>query len=308
MRIRTIKPEFWKSSTVAQVSWGARLVLKALEAYVDDNGAGRFDLELIVTEMFPRDYFRNPPEVLARVSEAVSELLQAGLVWIYDTEDTSRGGRSVKAVFISNWEQTQRIDKPNRGRIRRPDGTLEYRESEIREYSGNVPEVLASIPEVLAPVTEEQSNRGTGDIPPIVPLAGDGANTNLDDPYPAWEHLPAKGNSKIYPEQFTQWHDAYPHARDQSDLKNQYRAWRQAITRDTIENILDGTRRYANDPNRAPTYTPSAARWLRKNGWQDPALPPRQPSMYTRSQQAAAADFARLTNQNTPLEIERNPQ
>ena len=124
MRIRSIKPEFWTSRTVSSVSWDARLVLKGLESYVDDNGAGRWDIELIVSEVFPRDHFRNPPETVARVSEAISELLRAGLIWKYEAEDTSRGGRSVEALYISSWEDLQRIDKPNRGRIRRPDGTL----------------------------------------------------------------------------------------------------------------------------------------------------------------------------------------
>jgi len=49
MRIRSTKPEFWKSRRITSVSWDARLVLKGLESYVDDNGVGVDDIELIAT-------------------------------------------------------------------------------------------------------------------------------------------------------------------------------------------------------------------------------------------------------------------
>lgn len=148
-------------------------------------------------------------------------------------------------------------------------------------------------------------------IPPIVPLPGDGVpepatgaalavvhdtttDSNDGEDYPTWEKLPTRGKSRHYPADFLEWHQAYPHEREAHDKKAQYRAWRAATRRDTVANILDGTRRYAADPNRVPTYTPAAARWLRKDGWRESALPSRTTTPYTRSQQAAAADFARL--------------
>ncbi|WP_218054266.1 hypothetical protein [Mycobacterium avium] len=60
MRIRSTKPEFWRSERIAAVSWEDRLVLKVLESYVDDNGVGRDDVALIVGEVFPRDMLANP--------------------------------------------------------------------------------------------------------------------------------------------------------------------------------------------------------------------------------------------------------
>src|SRR5690606_22460873 len=147
MRIRSTKPEFWKSRRITSVSWDARLVLKGHESYVDDNGGGVDDIELIVTDVFPRDMFASGSETVARVSEAISELHQAGLVWRYD-------GPNDKLLYISFWEEVQRIDKPGRGRNPRPDGTFNYKESTIRES-------VARPPETLAPGTGEQGNRGT---------------------------------------------------------------------------------------------------------------------------------------------------
>ena len=149
MRIRSTKPEFWKSRRIASVDWDARLVLKGLESYVDDNGVGVDDIELIVTDVFPRDMFANPRETVARVSEAIRSLHQAGLVHRYEVNGD-------RLLYISFWEEVQRIDKPGKGRNPRPDGTFDYKESAIRES-------VASPPETLAPGTGEQGNRGTGE-------------------------------------------------------------------------------------------------------------------------------------------------
>lgn len=150
MRIRGTKPEFWRSKRIASVSWDARLVLKALESYVDDNGVGEDDIGTIAGDCFLHDLIREPSRSLARVSEAISELHEAGLVWRYAHE-----GKDL--VFVSFWESIQRVDKPLKGRNPRPDGTLNYGESSIREVVANPREASRTI----APVTGEQGNRGT---------------------------------------------------------------------------------------------------------------------------------------------------
>jgi hypothetical protein len=150
MRIRSTKPEFWRSERIASVSWDARLVLKGLESYVDDNGVGKDDVALIVGDVFPRDMLANPRETVERVSEAISDLHRAGLVHRYIASGT-------RLLCVAFWEQSQRIDKPGRGRFPRPDGTMDYKESEIRES-------VARARESVAPGTGEQGNRGTGEL------------------------------------------------------------------------------------------------------------------------------------------------
>ena len=154
MRIRSTKPEFWRSERIASVDWSARLVLKGLESYVDDNGVGKDDLALIVADVFPRDLSRNPPGTLQKVSEAIGSLHRAGLLWRYEVDGT-------KLLYVAFWESVQRIDKPSAGRFRRPDGTKDYRESEIRE---SFPEPSRNTPGTLPPGTGEQGNRGTDGI------------------------------------------------------------------------------------------------------------------------------------------------
>lgn len=150
MRIRSTKPEFWRSERVASVSWDARLVLKGLESFVDDNGVGKDDLALIVADVFPRDLSRNPTGTLRKVSEALDHLSSAGLLWRYEADGT-------KFLYVAFWESIQRIEKPTRGRFPRPDGTMNYRDSLIREPSRNPPGTL------LEPSGLEQGNRGTGE-------------------------------------------------------------------------------------------------------------------------------------------------
>ena len=153
MRIRSTKPEFWRSERVASVDWDARLVLKGLESYVDDNGVGKDDLALICADVFPRDLTREPSRTLARVSTALNTLREAGLLWRYEHNGTP-------LLFIAFWESIQRIDRASNGRFPRPDGTWDYKESEIRECVASPREDDAS-PRPRNRGTGEQGNRGT---------------------------------------------------------------------------------------------------------------------------------------------------
>lgn len=158
MRIRSTRPHFWRSKRIASVSWDARLVLKGLESYVDDNGVGKDDIALIVGDLFQRDLIREPSRTVARVSEAISELSQAGLLWRYEDDGTH-------LLYISFWEECQRIDKPQTGRFPRPDGTLNYKDSAIREGS----KTLREDSRTVATGVVEEGSRGTEDKEPPYP-------------------------------------------------------------------------------------------------------------------------------------------
>lgn len=251
MRIRSTKPEFWKSRRVASVSWHARLVLKGLESYVDDNGVGIDDIELIVTDVFPRDMFANPRETVARVSEAISELHQAGLLHRYET-------KTDRLLYISFWESIQRIDKPGKGRNPRPDGTFDYKESDIRES-------VASPPETLAPGTGEQRNRGTGEEDTC---------------------SPATPSSERDPDRFEEFWQAYPRKVGKQKAATKYKA---AIKRSSEDEVIGGAHRLANDPNLPEqTFIPHPTTWLERDGWEDEPLPARS---RTGSEQRLAVGF-----------------
>ncbi|WP_343466301.1 hypothetical protein AAI421_17960 [Rhodococcus aetherivorans] len=185
MRIRSTKPEFWRSETIASLDWDIRLVLKGVESYVDDNGVGKDSVVLICADVFPHDLARDPG-TLARVSRALRKLAEANLIARYTV-----AGEPL--LYVRRWKEIQRVDKPNKGRFPRPDGTLEYRDpvnesvcaaqsvseadepDDAREHSGNPRETLANTPETLAPVTEEQGNRGTEEKNRVAPTSSGAA-------------------------------------------------------------------------------------------------------------------------------------
>jgi hypothetical protein len=245
VRIRSTKPEFWSSKTIAAVDWDARLVLKGLESYVDDNGVGRDDIALIVSEVFVRDHFARPRETVARVSEAISQLTEAGLLWRYEADGN-------ELIYISNWDSLQRIDKPNKGRFPRPDGTMNYKESTIRES-------VARVPETVAPGTGEQGNRGTGEQgEKITATAEPRPRSRFED---FWSLVPPGRKVK----------------RPKAEA-----AYRAAVKRaGDPQIVIDGMRRYAADPNLPDPKGPEAnfimhpTTWLNGDCWNDPPLPPR---------------------------------
>ena len=82
MRIRSTKPEFWRSKTIAQLEWEDRLVLKALESYVDDNGVGKDSVVMFCADAFPYDLAQSS-EVCAKVSRSLSRFSEANLIVRY---------------------------------------------------------------------------------------------------------------------------------------------------------------------------------------------------------------------------------
>jgi hypothetical protein len=54
------------------------------------------------------------------------------------------------------------------------------------------------------------------------------------------------------------------------------RAWEKAIKTTPTAHIILGAKRYANDPNRHPSYTAHASTWLNAGRWSDDPLPPRE--------------------------------
>jgi hypothetical protein len=266
VRIRSTRPHFWRSERIASVSWDARLVLKGLESYVDDNGVGKDDIALIVGDLFQRDMIREPSRTVARVSEAISELSQAGLLWRYTVDATH-------LLYISFWEETQRIDKAQDGRFPRPDGTMDYKSSSIREGSKKPREDSRHV----APVVEEEGSRGVG------------------------QEETCATPSRDCPPRFDDFWAAYPRHRDRRKAQ---RAFTAALKRADPDTIIGGAHRYAADPNRVDQFTKYAEGWLNGDGWLDEPLPPRNGATTPNGHDAKVNDFLAYAN-HRQTEIEQ---
>ena len=162
MRIRTIKPEFWTSNDIADLSLEDRLLFIGLWSYVDDHGRGRAEAHLIIAALFPRDMFANPRETVARVSRGLSHLSDAGLIRRYEVE-------GAPFFAVTAWTTHQRVDKPRPSRIPSPE---EADTTTIPQNDANRETVAKESRNLSTLLRLEQGNRGTGDIPPISPPRG----------------------------------------------------------------------------------------------------------------------------------------
>lgn len=145
MRIRSIKPEFWRSSDISKLSIEDRLLFVGLWSYVDDNGVGIDKLAAIAADLFADDIEQDAPETFARVSRGLRNLSEGGRIVRYTVD-------GAQYLAIVNWGKHQRIDKPGKPRFPRPDAE-----------NASIRESVARVPEKVAPGTGEQGNSGTGD-------------------------------------------------------------------------------------------------------------------------------------------------
>lgn len=103
MRIRSTKPEFWRSADTAELDYFTRLLFIGLWNYVDDNGVGEDNLNLIRSDLFPRE----PIDAIEKlITGGLTELsLKAQIVRYMDRRN---GRRYFKVV---NWHH-QKINRP----------------------------------------------------------------------------------------------------------------------------------------------------------------------------------------------------
>ena len=151
MRIRSIKPEFWRSRDIANLNWDARLVFIGLWSYVDDNGVGK-DIDYdIIGDLFAADLVKDPRETVARVSRALASLSEAGLIYRYEFDGTPY-------LEIATWSRHQRIDKP--GKPRYPS----HKMAEPNDSNGSDPDSRDCRESVARPHRDFHArNRGTGE-------------------------------------------------------------------------------------------------------------------------------------------------
>ena len=111
-----------------------------------------------------------------------------------------------------------------------------------------------------------------GDAIPAQPSINPGASTSIahgSGSRPSTKRTPY---NQGYDPLFLEFWNVYPLKRDKRKALN---AWRNAVARAPHNIILQGARRYREDPNRLPGFTKYAEGWLNGDGWEDEALPPR---------------------------------
>ena len=124
-RIRTIKPEFFTSLTIADLPLSARLTFIGLWTHVDDDGRCVDEPRLVRAAVWPLDDLR-----AADVEADLRLLHDASLIVRYEA-----GGRRYLAV--RSWREHQRIDKPRPSKLPAPEDGTEWTYGDPEATSAN---------------------------------------------------------------------------------------------------------------------------------------------------------------------------
>ena len=106
MRIRTIKPEFWKNPDLAKLSADTRLLALALLNYADDEGYFLADPVVIRGELFPFT------ESSVSIQLGLTHLSNADYLHLY----TGRNGRTYGLVV--NFKKHQWLNRPTASKLK----------------------------------------------------------------------------------------------------------------------------------------------------------------------------------------------
>jgi hypothetical protein len=285
MRIRSIKPEFWRSDDITALSREHRLLFIGLWSYVDDNGVGIDDHRQIAADLFALE--DDLKEARDFVREGLATLAQAGLITRY----TSQG----KAVlFVTGWDKHQRIDRPSRTRYQRPTATGGPPTSGngiLDEDSRDPRETVASHSRGLdtganRTLITESIQRSGG--PDSAFVSGDGGNpltsknsdpretlarpSRLEQGNRGLKDMSADTADVHEAPGFAEFWQRYPRKEKRQDAE---RAWKTHVIRRRVYqralfDALDAHIRHWRDRYGDDTqYVPLAPTWLRNERWTD---------------------------------------
>lgn len=99
-RYRTIKPEFWTSEQIVELSTNARLLFIGIWNFCDDAGIHPASAKALKMQIFPGDNFS-----INQIGEWVAEIIAQGLMIEYEVDK--------KAYWMVTGWAHQRIDRPN---------------------------------------------------------------------------------------------------------------------------------------------------------------------------------------------------
>ncbi|MCZ7413119.1 hypothetical protein [Streptomyces sp. WMMC897] len=233
-RIRTIKPEFFTSLTIADLPLSARLTFIGLWTHVDDGGRCVDEPRLVRAAVWPLD-----DRTAAEVEDDLRALHDASLIHRYE-----HAGRRYLAV--TGWKEHQRIDKPRVSKIPSPEeGTpvpptpprgvtpepVTSEEAKFPEASGKPPGNVgdaSATPSGALPVGKEQGRE-----------QGREGEGNPPTPRPDSLPVPAESEKGLPDRMLTAWWDKYGRRTAQGK-----RSVRQAIT-DALGNGIDSAELWA---------------------------------------------------------------
>lgn len=239
MRIRSIRPEFYDSESMGNVSWDARFVFECLWSYVQDNGVNRDNARMIRGTCMPYD----GDDVIPRIEAALDELEDAGCIVRYEW-------RGKHLLWLPNFLVYQKIAKPSVCLFPTPE------EADVREVSTVSREPSLDTHDSSLDTHETLATGvGVGDRS----SSGKSANA-LSTRTRASNHA-----TDAYTPEFEAFWQVYPRKKGK---RAAWKAWKAALKRANPEAIIDAAKAEAKRPCELK-YRKYPASWLNADAWED---------------------------------------
>ena len=263
-RIRTIKPEFWRSPDVMGLSYFQRLLFIGLWNLADDHGRGNYDPSAIAADLFLTEYSLNPHGVLTDVSCAFAEYEKRDMVTVYHVKKRDY-------FQIANWRSHQKPNRPTDSKIPTIDQAEYIVHGGLTEGSVNTHGGISedSLPEQGTGNREQ----GTGNI-----------TYALDAEAPSAKKR--KASTDTYADEFAEWYADYPRKRSRKQAEKAFAKARKEGA--TVQELTDGlakAKRSWQLEGRDSTKIPYPASWLNAEGWADEETTPQQTQPPSKAQQ-----------------------
>lgn len=264
-RIRTIKPDFFTSLTIADLSLRARLTFIGLWTHVDDEGRCIADPRLIKAALWPLDDVSSED-----VMSDLGELIESSLITQYVV-----GNR--RYLVVNGWREHQKINRPTKSKFPAPDSPdsmpVDPADYAPTSTSSESPTAHAQLSESSSPAHwgkgKEQGtgNRERKDICSPAPPSSVSESPSL---IPEPPRKPKPGSDED-PDWLKFW-ATYPKKTAKEGAR---KSWAKALRIADAADIIAGSERYRDDPNRSPQYTKDPTTWLNNGCWDDEPLPAR---------------------------------
>ncbi|MBM4553978.1 hypothetical protein GS466_02360 [Rhodococcus hoagii] len=219
-RIRTIKPEFFRSPSTAKASFPARILYEAMWCWADDYGIG----ETNVYGLLGFAFCDEDQITVSELQSLLKEVANAYDVTFYEVEKRHY-------FAVPSWDEHQ---KTQRKAGRRNPTPADPRSSLDLRFHGSTE---------TAQQTQGNSVRTQGDSLPGTGEQGTGNRGRRDLRSSAARHRPAPLRRVLA---------GVPAAQDR---RKAVKAFTAAVKRASVDQIIDGAYRYAQDPNRQEQYT-----------------------------------------------------
>lgn len=242
-RIRTVKPEFFRSPSTASVDFPVRIFFQAMWCWADDFGIGETNLNGLLGFAFPDEDGFTAQDLRTFCADVAQH---------FDVNFYTVRGRHYYA--IPSWENHQKLEKrATRRKHPTPDDPDAVPDQRIYACAESAPDdrrrIGAESGEMLI---------GTGEV-------GTGERELKTSTTAAPPKIP-------YTVEFQRWWSTYPR-RDtgKADAAKAYDKARKIVDAETL---LVAAQRYAQDPNLPDIqFIPHGAKWLNGKRWEDGPCP-----------------------------------